>query len=142
MLVVLAPSWLRSVLRLVVLDTRLTGGGGASAQVATDAGYTRALVFRPVRSSLCWSCEPLASSPPSPTLSSPRLLFPALQEPVKESYDGAPAQGVYGWRASPSVRAYRAYKRGEAPPEPEACAAEALSAAAGRSELAQLGLQV
>jgi len=38
------------------------------------------------------------------TLSSPRLLFPASQEPVKESYDGAPAQGVYGWRASPSVR--------------------------------------
>ena len=51
-------------------------------------------------------------------------------------------QGVYGWRAHPAVRAYRAFKRGEAPPEPEAVVLEPLSASAGRSELAQLGLHM
>jgi hypothetical protein len=111
-------------------------------QVATDAGYTRALVFRPVRSSLFWGCEPLTSSPPSPRSSSPRPLFPASWSQRRKRRGLPPAQGVYGWRASSSVRAYRAYKRGEAPPEPEACVAEALNAAAGRSELAQLGLQL
>lgn len=55
---------------------------------------------------------------------------------------GEGAQGVYGWRAHPAVRAYRAFKRGEAPPEPEAVVLESLSASAGRSELAQLGLHM
>ncbi len=51
-------------------------------------------------------------------------------------------QGVYGWRAHPAVKAYRAYKRGEAPPEPESCVGEQFNALGGRSELAQLGFNL
>ncbi|KAK9843460.1 hypothetical protein WJX81_004052 [Elliptochloris bilobata] len=68
----------------LVLHGRTGQRAAWAAQIAIDAGYARALVFRP---------------------------------------------GVYGWRAHPAVRAYRAYKRGEAPPEPEAVLTEPITAA-------------
>jgi rhodanese-related sulfurtransferase len=49
-------------------------------------------------------------------------------------------QGVYGWRLDSSVKAYRGYKVGDAPPEPETFQVEEPDAAAGAAELHALGL--
>jgi rhodanese-related sulfurtransferase len=44
-------------------------------------------------------------------------------------------QGVYGWRLDPAVKAYRAYKLLDPPPEPEAFQVEAADLAVGAAEL-------
>lgn len=47
--------------------------------------------------------------------------FPLFRDTNPVGFNGLKpcVQGVYGWRFSPSVKAYRSYEKWDPPPEPE-----------------------